>query len=61
MGNTRDADLTPVASIPTTPEKGCWEHELFWVSKMFVSEPSRGVDWTAPEIFTQAKPSVGRE
>ncbi|KAK3297180.1 uncharacterized protein B0H64DRAFT_320431 [Chaetomium fimeti] len=48
-------------SIPTTPAGGCWEHELFWVSKMFVSGPSSKADWTPPEIFTRAKPSVGRE
>ncbi|KAH6611671.1 hypothetical protein B0J18DRAFT_84531, partial [Chaetomium sp. MPI-SDFR-AT-0129] len=48
-------------SIPTTPIEGCWEHELFWVSKMFMSTPSLGVDWNPPETFTVAKPSVGNE
>ncbi|KAK3906363.1 hypothetical protein C8A05DRAFT_40787 [Staphylotrichum tortipilum] len=48
-------------SIPATPAEGCWEHELFWVSRMFLSEPSREADWTPPEIFTRDKPSVGRE
>ncbi|KXX81455.1 hypothetical protein MMYC01_201763 [Madurella mycetomatis] len=48
-------------SIPKTPAEGCWEHELFWVSQMFISQPSRTADWTPPETFTQAKPSVGRE
>ncbi|KAH6850423.1 hypothetical protein B0I37DRAFT_390553 [Chaetomium sp. MPI-CAGE-AT-0009] len=47
--------------IPTTPAGGCWEHELFWVSKMFVSDSSPKSDWTPPEAFTQTKPSVGRE
>ncbi|KAK4040204.1 hypothetical protein C8A01DRAFT_46441 [Parachaetomium inaequale] len=47
--------------IPATPAEGCWEHELFWVSKMFVSESSPKTDWTPPEMFTGAKPSVGRE
>ncbi|KAK4100174.1 hypothetical protein N658DRAFT_428222, partial [Parathielavia hyrcaniae] len=46
--------------IPATPEEGCWEHELFWVSKMFVSEPSRKAHWTPPEMFTLVNPSVGR-
>lgn len=55
-----------MASIPSTPAEGCWEHELFWVSKMFVSESSRTPDgkgsyWTPPETFTREKPSVGRE
>ncbi|KAL2261678.1 hypothetical protein VTK26DRAFT_3640 [Humicola hyalothermophila] len=47
-------------SIPRTPSEGCWEHELFWVSKMFVSEPAQKPGWTPPETFTKAKPSVGR-
>ncbi|GAB1314809.1 Zn(2)-C6 fungal-type domain-containing protein [Madurella fahalii] len=48
-------------SIPKIPAEGCWEHELFWISQMFVSQPSRTADWTPPETFSQAKPSVGRE
>ncbi|KAH6626748.1 hypothetical protein B0J18DRAFT_364509 [Chaetomium sp. MPI-SDFR-AT-0129] len=55
------ANITAVPSIPTTPIEGCWEHELFWVSKMFMSTPSLGVDWNPPETFTVAKPSVGNE
>ncbi|KAL1837019.1 hypothetical protein VTJ49DRAFT_4388 [Mycothermus thermophilus] len=46
--------------IPTTPAQGCWEHELFWVSKMFTSKPGKR-GWSAPEIFTRANPSVGRD
>jgi len=47
-------------SIPTTPAEGCWEDELFWISKMFVSELSPQGVWMPPEIFTRSKPSVGR-
>ncbi|AEO63172.1 uncharacterized protein THITE_2108074 [Thermothielavioides terrestris NRRL 8126] len=47
--------------IPTTPAEGCWEHELFWVSRMFVSELSPKTGWMPPEAFTRDKPSVGRE
>ncbi|KAL2134561.1 hypothetical protein VTI74DRAFT_11455 [Chaetomium olivicolor] len=50
-----------LGAIPKTPAEGCWEHELFWVSKMFASDPSRKTDWSPPESFTRAKPSVGRE
>jgi hypothetical protein len=56
-----NTDFSAVNSIPTSPAEGCWEHELFWVSKMFVSEPLQKSDWTPPEIFTRAKPSVGRK
>lgn len=55
--------LLAVDSIPTTPAEGCWEHELFWISKMFVSEPLQKSDWshwTPPQSFTTSKPSVGR-
>lgn len=38
--------------IPTNPAEGCWEHELFWVSKMFFSEPTGGL-WTPPETFVR--------
>ncbi|KAL2195125.1 hypothetical protein P885DRAFT_41236 [Corynascus similis CBS 632.67] len=47
--------------IPTTPDTGCWENELYWISKMFVSDTSEVGYWKPPEIFTRAKPSVGRE
>lgn len=57
---TDDTDAGSVPLIPATPAEGCWEHELFWVSKMFISQPSPKVDWTPPEIFSRAKPSVGR-
>ncbi|KAL2268902.1 hypothetical protein VTJ83DRAFT_3748 [Remersonia thermophila] len=44
--------------IPATPAQGCWEHELFWVSRMFTSKSGKR-GWSAPETFTRAKPSVG--
>ncbi|KAM7203047.1 hypothetical protein V8F33_002395 [Rhypophila sp. PSN 637] len=47
-------------SIPTSPSEGCWEHELFWVSHLFGSPPSKDQNWTPPEGFSRAKPSVGR-
>ncbi len=56
-----DADTGLVPSIPTTPAEGCWEHELFWISKMFLSESSPTTYWTPPEIFSRDKPSIGRE
>ncbi|KAL2016172.1 hypothetical protein VTK56DRAFT_4112 [Thermocarpiscus australiensis] len=52
---------TKLDSIPKTPAEGCWEHELFWISHMFLSEQSRTSDWNPPETFTRDKPSVGRE
>ncbi|KAK1779896.1 hypothetical protein QBC45DRAFT_450573 [Copromyces sp. CBS 386.78] len=48
-------------SIPKTPAQGCWEHELYWVSRMFDSTSTRDSQWSPPETFTRAKPSVGRE
>ncbi|EAA29302.2 hypothetical protein GE21DRAFT_6913 [Neurospora crassa] len=48
-------------SIPKTPAQGCWEHELYWVSRMFDSTATRESPWSPPETFTRAKPSVGRE
>jgi hypothetical protein len=50
-----------VPTIPSTPVAGCWEHELFWVSKMFVSEQPKAAEWAPPEMFSTSKPSVGRE
>ncbi|KAL2175171.1 uncharacterized protein P884DRAFT_206842 [Thermothelomyces heterothallicus CBS 202.75] len=47
--------------IPTTPDQGCWENELFWISKMFVTDQSSEGYWKPPEIFSCARPSVGRE
>lgn len=53
--------IVTALSIPSTPIEGCGEHELFWVSKIFLSEPLPGSDWAPPEGFTRHKPSVGRE
>ncbi|KAK3326209.1 hypothetical protein B0H66DRAFT_470424 [Apodospora peruviana] len=49
-------------TIPKTPADGCWEDELFWISHMFESAPSKDkeTNWDPPESFTRAKPSVGR-
>lgn len=52
---------TKLDSIPKTPAQGCWEHELYWVSRMFDSTSTRESQWSPPETFTRAKPSVGRE
>ncbi|CCC11926.1 unnamed protein product [Sordaria macrospora k-hell] len=52
---------TKLDSIPKTPAQGCWEHELYWVSRMFDSTSTRDSQWSPPETFTRAKPSVGRE
>ncbi|KAM7184749.1 hypothetical protein V8F20_012082 [Naviculisporaceae sp. PSN 640] len=46
-------------SIPATPDQGCWEHELFWISHLFGSPASNDKNWVPPEGFTRAKPSVG--
>ncbi|KAK3685373.1 hypothetical protein B0T22DRAFT_215678 [Podospora appendiculata] len=46
--------------IPTTPERGCWEHELFWTSRMFEAPPTEGT-WAPPETFSTTTPSIGRE
>ncbi|KAK0735391.1 hypothetical protein B0T21DRAFT_384256 [Apiosordaria backusii] len=50
-----------LSSIPTTPQEGCWEHELYWVSLMFVSEPLMINTWKIPVIFSTVTPSVGNE
>ncbi|KAK4203054.1 hypothetical protein QBC40DRAFT_31554 [Triangularia verruculosa] len=50
-----------LSSIPTTPEEGCWEHELYWISLMFVTEPSMTSSWKPPAVFSVASPSVGNE
>ncbi|KAK0754880.1 hypothetical protein B0T18DRAFT_47805 [Schizothecium vesticola] len=47
--------------IPPTPPDGCWEDNLFWISRMFMSAPSGGDAWSPPERFDRRKPSVGRE
>jgi len=52
---------TKLDSIPKTPAQGCWEHELYWVSRMFDSTSTRESQWSPPETFTRAKPSIGRE
>ncbi|KAK3328038.1 hypothetical protein B0T19DRAFT_181411 [Cercophora scortea] len=46
--------------IPTTPERGCWEHELFWVSRMFEAPPTQGT-WAPPMTFSTTTPSIGRD
>ncbi|KAK0636402.1 hypothetical protein B0T17DRAFT_482682 [Bombardia bombarda] len=50
-----------VDSIPKTGSDGAWEHELFWISKMFELVPSKDSMWSPPEAFTTTKPSVGRD
>lgn len=46
--------------IPQAPLDGCWENNLFWISRMFMSAPSGGNAWSPPERFDRCKPSVGR-
>lgn len=47
--------------IPQTPSDGCWEDNMFWISRMFMSAPSGENAWSPPERFDRRKPSVGRE
>jgi len=49
------------SGIPQTPHDGCWEDNLFWISRMFISAPSQGSTWSPPEKFDRCKPSVGRK
>lgn len=56
-----NAERCTVPFIPTSPSQGCWEHELYWVSKMFTSKPGAKPGWSPPETFTRMKPSVGLE
>ncbi|KAK4181520.1 hypothetical protein QBC36DRAFT_306309 [Triangularia setosa] len=61
LKRTVDCLKVKMNSIPATPQEGCWEHELYWISLMFVSEPSMTSSWKPPVIFSVVNPRVGNE
>lgn len=61
LKGTIDCLKDKTTSIPSTPQEGCWEHELYWISLMFVSEPSMTNSWKPPVVFSTVNPSVGNE
>ncbi|KAK3366145.1 hypothetical protein B0T24DRAFT_536019 [Lasiosphaeria ovina] len=50
-----------MGTFPETPSAGCWENELFWVSRLLTPVPPEDDLWTPPVIFDRTRPEVGRE
>lgn len=46
--------------VPTRPEEGCWDHELFWILQLFGEAPKAG-RWCPAERFSRARHMVGLE